>query len=67
MQTGGGWLEGQINFGGLEKYYWLLAVLILIFMLAFLTLAYFHEYKHDWYQIESSPNGPKPTETDDDT
>ncbi|CAM6084584.1 unnamed protein product [Calypogeia fissa] len=58
-EHGGSWLEGQLNNGGLEKFYWLLAVFIGVDLILFMVAAHFYQYKHDWYLLET----PQP-ETD---
>ncbi|CAM6128116.1 unnamed protein product [Calypogeia fissa] len=49
---GDGWLEGQLNNGGLEKFYWLLVVLLGGEFLAFLIVTHFYRYKYDWYHMK---------------
>jgi hypothetical protein len=51
---GGSWLEGQLNTGGLEKFYWLLAVFIGVDLILFLLAAYLYKYNYDWYSLETS-------------
>ncbi|CAM6097814.1 unnamed protein product [Calypogeia fissa] len=53
-EQGGSWLEGQLNNGGLEKFYWLLAVFIGVDLLLFMIAAHFYQYKHNWYRLETS-------------
>jgi hypothetical protein len=51
----GGPAGGQLNNGGLAKFYWLLAAILAVDFLLFLLCAYRYEYKHDWYGSASPP------------
>ncbi|KAG6553357.1 hypothetical protein Mapa_005092 [Marchantia paleacea] len=53
-QSKGAWLKGQLNNGGLEKFYWFLAVVLAVDFLLFLAVAYWYEYKFDWYHLKTS-------------
>ncbi|CAM6109061.1 unnamed protein product [Calypogeia fissa] len=61
---GGSWLispypgantEGQLNTGGIEKFYFFLAAFISVGLALYLICAYFYECKYDWYGQESPP------------
>ncbi|CAM6097818.1 unnamed protein product [Calypogeia fissa] len=53
-EQGGSWLKGQLNDGGLEKFYWLLAVIIGVDLVLFSAASHFYQYKHNWYSPETS-------------
>ncbi|CAM6127635.1 unnamed protein product [Calypogeia fissa] len=53
-EQGGSWLKGQLNNGGLEKFYWLLAVVVGVDLVLFSVAAHFYQYKHNWYSPETS-------------
>ncbi|KAL3693505.1 hypothetical protein R1sor_007156 [Riccia sorocarpa] len=52
-ESRGAWLKGQLNNGGLEKFYWLLAIVLAVDFVIFLGVAYWYEYKFDWYHVKS--------------
>ncbi|KAL3693504.1 hypothetical protein R1sor_007155 [Riccia sorocarpa] len=52
-EQGGSWLEGQLNNGGLAKFFWLLAIFLAVDFLFFLLASYWYEYKFDWYHQDT--------------
>ncbi|KAL2633982.1 hypothetical protein R1flu_005461 [Riccia fluitans] len=52
-ESKGAWLRGQLNNGGLEKFYWLLAIVLAVDFIIFLGVAYWYEYKYDWYHLKA--------------